>query len=56
VRQRDPRPARVSLGLLKLGPDFPQRDSFEVTHYLRFKETGRYRLYVVTRSVVSVDA
>lgn len=30
----------------------PQFDSVEVTHYLRFSKPGRYRLYVVTRSVI----
>jgi hypothetical protein len=41
---------------LKLVPDSPQRDSFEITHYLRFKQPGTYRLYAITRSVVQVDA
>jgi hypothetical protein len=30
----------------------PQYDSFELTHYLRFTKPGRYRVYVVTRSVL----
>ena len=30
----------------------PQFDSVELTHYLRFSKPGRYRLYVVTRSVL----
>ena len=30
----------------------PQFDSIELTHYLRFSKPGRYRLYVVTRSVM----
>jgi hypothetical protein len=38
--------------LLKLGTS-PQSDSVEITHYLRFAKPGRYRLYVVTRSVVA---
>jgi hypothetical protein len=37
---------------LKLGAA-PQFDSIEVTHYVRFLKPGRYRLYVVTRSVVA---
>jgi hypothetical protein len=40
---------------LKLGVS-PQFDSVEVTHYLRFLKPGRYRLYVVTRSVFSPRA
>jgi len=40
---------------LKLGVS-PQFDSVEVTHYLRFLKPGRYRLYVVTRSVLSPRA
>jgi len=40
---------------LKLGVS-PQFDSVEVTHYLRFFKPGRYRLYVVTRSVLSPRA
>ena len=31
----------------------PQFDSIELTHYLRFSRPGRYRLYVVTRSVLT---
>ena len=30
----------------------PQFDSVELTHYLHFTKPGRYRLYVVTRSVL----
>lgn len=33
----------------------PQFDSVELTHYLRFRP-GRYRLYVVTRSVLTAGA
>jgi len=31
----------------------PQMDSVEITHYLRFLKPGRYRIYVVTHSVVA---
>ena len=34
----------------------PQFDSVELTHYLRFSRPGRYRLYVVTHSVLSPGA
>ncbi|HEY6337325.1 MAG TPA: hypothetical protein VIW68_02415 [Candidatus Sulfotelmatobacter sp.] len=34
----------------------PQFDSVELTHYLRFSRPGRYRLYVVTRSVLPAGA
>jgi hypothetical protein len=30
----------------------PQFDTVELSHYLRFAKPGRYRLYVVTRSVI----
>jgi len=40
---------------LKLGVT-PQFDSVELTHHLRFLKPGRYRLYVVTRSVLSRGA
>ena len=40
---------------LKLGVS-PQFDSVELTHYLRFLKPGRYRMYVVTRSVLSPSA
>jgi hypothetical protein len=40
---------------LKLGVT-PQFDSVELTHHLRFSKPGRYRLYVVTRSVLSRGA
>lgn len=40
---------------LKLGPS-PQFDSVELTHYLRFSKPGRYRLYVVTHSVLLAGA
>ncbi|MFI5097275.1 MAG: hypothetical protein ACHQT6_04805 [Candidatus Acidiferrales bacterium] len=40
---------------LKLGSS-PQFDSIELTHYLRFSRPGRYRVYVVTRSVLPPGA
>lgn len=40
---------------LKLDPS-PQFDFTELTHYLRFSRPGRYRLYAVTRSVLSPGA